>query len=153
MAISTGIAPNPTTSTHAARTRRTTPTNSTARVATAFAFNANFADPNQIRHFQKNLAIAGGLLHVVVVGSGRYSVGVRRAVCTSLPDATAGCGAGQSLCGLFGAAAVEPLLDLYPHPGAGTPMQKRGGRSDVRGDLGVGGPFARAVPVKAGPGV
>jgi hypothetical protein len=58
-------------------------------VATAFAFHANFADPNQIAHFLKNLAISGGLLHVVVVGSGRYAVDVRRPVCTSRPDATA----------------------------------------------------------------
>jgi hypothetical protein len=58
-------------------------------IATAFAFHANFADPSQIEHFLKNLAIAGGLLHVIVVGSGRYGLDGRRPVCTSLRDATA----------------------------------------------------------------
>ncbi len=30
---------------------------------------------NQLIHFQKNLAIAGGLLYLVLYGSGRYSLG------------------------------------------------------------------------------
>jgi putative oxidoreductase len=33
-------------------------------IATAVFFHSNFADPNQFTHFLKNIAIAGGLLHV-----------------------------------------------------------------------------------------
>jgi putative oxidoreductase len=35
-------------------------------VATAVFFHASFADPNQFTHFLKNIAIAGGLLQVVI---------------------------------------------------------------------------------------
>jgi len=43
-------------------------------LATAFAFHANFGDQNQMIHFLKNFAIAGGLLQVVAFGAGRLSV-------------------------------------------------------------------------------
>lgn len=43
-------------------------------LATAFAFHADFADQNQMIHFLKNLAIAGGLLQVVAFGAGSFSV-------------------------------------------------------------------------------
>jgi len=39
-------------------------------VATAIVFHSAFADPNQLTHFLKNIAIAGGLLHVVAFGIG-----------------------------------------------------------------------------------
>ncbi|KAA0892539.1 DoxX family protein [Pusillimonas sp. ANT_WB101] len=39
-------------------------------VITAFVFHAQFADPNQMTHFLKNIAIAGGLLQVAVYGAG-----------------------------------------------------------------------------------
>jgi putative oxidoreductase len=35
-------------------------------VVTAIFFHSSFADPNQLMHFLKNVAIAGGLLHVTV---------------------------------------------------------------------------------------
>jgi putative oxidoreductase len=35
---------------------------------TALFFHSSFADPNQLTHFLKNVAITGGLLHVVVIG-------------------------------------------------------------------------------------
>jgi putative oxidoreductase len=43
-------------------------------LATAVSFHAHFADPNQINHFLKNVAIAGGLLQVVAFGAGSFSL-------------------------------------------------------------------------------
>lgn len=43
-------------------------------ILTAVLFHANLADRNQFLHFEKNLAIAGGLLALVVAGAGRWSV-------------------------------------------------------------------------------
>jgi putative oxidoreductase len=37
-------------------------------VLTAIFFHSALADPNQFTHFLKNIAIAGGLLHVIVLG-------------------------------------------------------------------------------------
>jgi putative oxidoreductase len=47
-------------------------------VATALIFHANFADQNQIIHFMKNVAMAGGLLQVAAFGGGRLSLDSRR---------------------------------------------------------------------------
>lgn len=50
-------------------------------VVTAFVFHAQFADPNQMTHFLKNIAIAGGLLQVAVYGAGGLgldALGLRR---------------------------------------------------------------------------
>jgi putative oxidoreductase len=46
-------------------------------VVAALAFHNNFAEQNQMIHFLKNLAIAGGLLQVVAFGAGRLSVDKR----------------------------------------------------------------------------
>jgi putative oxidoreductase len=43
-------------------------------LATAFFFHLNFADPNQIFHFIKNLVMTGGLLQLVTYGAGALSV-------------------------------------------------------------------------------
>ena len=43
-------------------------------LATAAFFHHNFADQDQFIHFFKNIAIAGGLLHVVAFGGGRASL-------------------------------------------------------------------------------
>lgn len=43
-------------------------------VATAGAFHAKFDDTNQAIHFIKNLAIAGGLLQIVALGSGAFTL-------------------------------------------------------------------------------
>jgi putative oxidoreductase len=43
-------------------------------VATALFFHRGFADPNQFLHFLKNIAIAGGLLQIVVFGADRFSL-------------------------------------------------------------------------------
>jgi putative oxidoreductase len=48
-------------------------------LATAAFFHNHFADQNQFIHFFKNVAIAGGLLHVVAFGGGRLSLDGRRA--------------------------------------------------------------------------
>jgi putative oxidoreductase len=48
-------------------------------IAAAFLFHNNFADQNQIIHFLKNFAIAGGLLQIAAVGAGRLSLDARRA--------------------------------------------------------------------------
>lgn len=43
-------------------------------VLTALVFHHAFADQNQLFHFLKNFAIAGGLLQVVAFDAGAYSV-------------------------------------------------------------------------------
>lgn len=43
-------------------------------LATALGFHTNFADQNQMIHFMKNLALAGGLLMVFAYGPGSISV-------------------------------------------------------------------------------
>ncbi|GLQ52340.1 DoxX family protein [Dyella flava] len=43
-------------------------------LATAAFFHNHFADQNQFIHFFKNIAIAGGLLHVIAFGGGRVSI-------------------------------------------------------------------------------
>ena len=48
-------------------------------VATALLFHSNFGDQNQMIHFLKNLAIAGGLLQVAAFGAGMLSLDSRRA--------------------------------------------------------------------------
>lgn len=47
-------------------------------IAAAIEFHRNFADQNQMIHFMKNLAIAGGLLQVFAFGAGGLSVDARR---------------------------------------------------------------------------
>lgn len=47
-------------------------------LATAVVFHADFADQQQRVQFLKNLAIAGGLLHIVALGAGAYSFDSRR---------------------------------------------------------------------------
>ncbi|WP_088348105.1 MULTISPECIES: DoxX family protein [Rhodomicrobium] len=43
-------------------------------VATAVFFHRDFADQNQMIHFLKNIAMAGGLLQVFAFGAGAFSV-------------------------------------------------------------------------------
>ena len=43
-------------------------------LATAVSFHSHFADQNQMIHFLKNFAMAGGLLQFVAYGAGRISV-------------------------------------------------------------------------------
>jgi putative oxidoreductase len=47
-------------------------------IAAALAFHSNFADQNEMIHFMKNVALAGGLLQVVAFGAGRFSLDARR---------------------------------------------------------------------------
>jgi len=44
----------------------------------ALAFHNNFADVNQMIHFLKNVAMAGGLLQVAAFGAGSFSLDSRR---------------------------------------------------------------------------
>jgi len=48
-------------------------------VAAAFGFHRDFADQNVIAHFLKNISITGGLLQVVALGAGTFSVDSRLA--------------------------------------------------------------------------
>jgi putative oxidoreductase len=41
---------------------------------TAAVFHTKFAEMNQLLHFEKNLAMAGGLLVLAVVGPGRFAL-------------------------------------------------------------------------------
>ncbi len=47
-------------------------------IVTAFAFHFDLSDQNQFIHFFKNVAIAGGLLNVVALGGGGWSLDARR---------------------------------------------------------------------------
>ena len=47
-------------------------------VLTALTFHSSLADQNQLIHFFKNFAIAGGLLQVAAFGAGRFSLDSRR---------------------------------------------------------------------------
>ncbi|GJE38982.1 DoxX family protein [Methylobacterium persicinum] len=47
-------------------------------VVTALTFHTAFTDQNQMIHFLKNLAMAGGLLQVVAFGAGRISLDARQ---------------------------------------------------------------------------
>lgn len=47
-------------------------------VIAALLAHTNFADGNQLNHFLKNLAIAGGCLALFVTGSGAYSIDAKR---------------------------------------------------------------------------
>jgi putative oxidoreductase len=42
-------------------------------VLAAILFHANFTDRNQLLHFEKDIAIAGGLLVLAISGAGRWS--------------------------------------------------------------------------------
>jgi putative oxidoreductase len=43
-------------------------------VATAIGFHHNFADPDQLMHFLKNISMAGGLLQVTAFGGGAFCI-------------------------------------------------------------------------------
>lgn len=43
----------------------------------ALAFHSKFADQNQMIHFMKNIAIAGGLLQLAITGPGGLALGRR----------------------------------------------------------------------------
>ncbi len=43
-------------------------------ILAAVLFHANVSDRNQLLHFEKDLAIAGGLLVLAVAGAGRWSL-------------------------------------------------------------------------------
>lgn len=47
-------------------------------VATALFFHRDFGDQNQMIHFLKNIAIAGGLLQIAAFGAGSFSLDARR---------------------------------------------------------------------------
>ena len=44
-------------------------------IVTALVFHSALGDQNQLNHFLKNIAIAGGLLQIVAFGPGRYRFG------------------------------------------------------------------------------
>jgi putative oxidoreductase len=43
-------------------------------LATAILFHTNFANRNELLHFEKDLAIAGGMFALMLCGAGEYSV-------------------------------------------------------------------------------
>lgn len=59
------------------RTRLTALALAVFTVLTALFFHHAFGDQNQMVHFLKNLAMAGGLLQVVAFGAGAYSIDQR----------------------------------------------------------------------------
>ena len=56
-------------------------------VAAALSFHHDFADQNQLIHFLKNIAMAGGLLQVVAFGAGALSLDSRRTQASKQPAA------------------------------------------------------------------
>ena len=44
-------------------------------LATAILFHTNFANRNELLHFEKDLALAGGMFVLMLRGAGGYSVG------------------------------------------------------------------------------
>jgi putative oxidoreductase len=48
-------------------------------VAAALSFHRNFADQNAMAHFLKNISITGGLLQIVALGAGTFSIDSRLA--------------------------------------------------------------------------
>jgi putative oxidoreductase len=46
-------------------------------VATAMMFHRNFADQDQMIHFMKDIALAGGFLQIVALGAGSISLDAR----------------------------------------------------------------------------
>jgi putative oxidoreductase len=51
-------------------------------IAAALGFHSNFGEQNQLFHFLKNVAMAGGLLQVVAFGAGRFGLDARRVQAT-----------------------------------------------------------------------
>jgi putative oxidoreductase len=47
-------------------------------LATAVFFHSDFADPNNIFNFFKNVGLTGGLLQIVAFGAGAFSIDNRR---------------------------------------------------------------------------
>ena len=47
-------------------------------IVTAMFFHSKFADQNQMIHFMKNVAMAGGLLQVIAFGGGSFSLDSRK---------------------------------------------------------------------------
>ncbi|MBR0663922.1 DoxX family protein [Roseomonas hellenica] len=47
-------------------------------IVTALIFHSDFGNQNQVIHFMKNLAIAGGLLQVAAFGGGSLSIDAKR---------------------------------------------------------------------------
>ncbi len=47
-------------------------------VPVTLVFHRNLSDPGQAAHFAKNVAIFGGLLAIVSVGGGEFSLGARK---------------------------------------------------------------------------
>ena len=62
------------------RTRIVALTLAVFTIVAGIFFHNHFADQNQLIHFLKNLAIAGGLLEVAAFGPGRFSLDARKAV-------------------------------------------------------------------------
>ena len=54
-------------------------------LATAVLFHTNFANRNELLHFEKDLAIAGGMFALALCGAGRWSVA---ALSRAQPDIT-----------------------------------------------------------------
>lgn len=59
-------------------------------VATAVLFHANFANHNELLHFEKDLAIAGGMFTLAIAGAGGFSIdALTRRVVKAMPVNTA----------------------------------------------------------------
>ena len=59
-------------------------------IPTTLIFHTQFADPNQMIHFLKNLSVMGGLLYAARYGAGRFSMdaGLERTDINPVPART-----------------------------------------------------------------
>lgn len=64
--------------------------------ATAVFFHSHLRDPEQLVHFLKNMAIAGGLMHVVAFGGGRWSLDGRPCLAREIKLRTAAAGQAET---------------------------------------------------------
>ena len=65
-------------------------------IATALFFHRSLGDPEQLIHFLKNMAIAGGLMHVVAFGGGQLSLDGRRCLAREIKLRTAAAGQAET---------------------------------------------------------
>jgi putative oxidoreductase len=66
-------------------------------LATAVLFHGKFGDRNQLLHFEKDLAIAGGLLVLFAHGAGAWSLDALRSVVTAASPQVSGHRSGPDL--------------------------------------------------------
>jgi len=102
-------------------------------VAAALSFHHNLADPNQMAHFLKNIAITGGLLQVVAFGAGSFSIDGRRTTSRDglSVSSIATSAKASGLARRESRRCLRPCLRLQRRPITGVAQRARLGSSNV----------------------